>query len=992
MGKKRRSINTSNEQAVKGQGNSFVLLSTGIRREELCNLNIDQLEPNIPEELRNARIYNTLCLDGEASHRPFLKGRSSVTNKERVFNLVKDLSKEINIKEKKGLTAQEIAQKLNLKRNVASHLLNKLYKEGKIIKINTRPVYFLDKEVYEKKAKEFKETAKTLDSTVKVSSDDPFIKLIGYNGSLKTQVKLCKSAASYPPNGLPILLIGNTGVGKSYIAQLIYEYAKSIGAIDENAPYVIFNCAKYANNPELLSSNLFGYVKGAFTGADRDKPGLLEEADGGYLFLDEVHRLPPEGQEKLFLFLDKGIFRRLGETGNWRTAKVRFIFATTEDPEQTLTKTFLRRIPLVVNIPSLYDRPLHERLQLIYNFYKNEAKNLEMDILISKQVLNVLLKTKISGDIGKLINVIKYSCAQAYNHVIRKKTNILRIHLYDLPREMQADLDIIKSNFHFNGVLISHNRKEEDLVWDGEDNKDVYEVANKIFELFEKYSSKEINADSFKKDALIYLNEFTDKIIFKNDNTYIDSIVFNAIKNVVENVLNIIQNMYGIKYYGNSVLVLTHFINYLLSDVTYEKYSENIKVVLGVMKNVFPKEFIIANKIVELIEVNLDVKLNQIAVIYFTLYIKSLNKSDNTNFINSIIIAHGYSTASSIASIANRLLGQFVFEAFDMPIEMSTQEIMLKVQDYLKNIDTSKGIIILVDMGSLEEIYKSLADIVEGDIAIINNITTQLALDVGNRILQNQPLEQIVTEAIQKNSISYRLIKPQKHKRNVILTTCITGIGTAVKIKDLLHQCLASEDVEIIAYDYNRLKGNGIKDEVFKNFNVKLIIGTADPGIKEIPYLSLEDLITGNGNVFLSKVLKGFADDVTIERVNQAIVKLFSLQNVLHYLTILNPDKIIDQVEKAVSDLELHLGFKFSNDLKISLYIHMSCLIERLIMKDPITSYEKLKEFEQCHRHFIDCVKSSFSVIEEIYKVEIPTSEIGFIYDIIRSKVKNVAV
>lgn len=100
-----------------------------------------------------------------------------MTNKERVFNLIKDLSKDINIKEKKGLTAQEIAKKLNLRRNVASHLLNELYKEGKIIKINTRPVYFLDKEVYEKKAKEFKETAKTLDSTVKVSNDDPFTSL-----------------------------------------------------------------------------------------------------------------------------------------------------------------------------------------------------------------------------------------------------------------------------------------------------------------------------------------------------------------------------------------------------------------------------------------------------------------------------------------------------------------------------------------------------------------------------------------------------------------------------------------------------------------------------------------------------------------------------------------------------------------------------------------------------------------------------------------------
>ena len=86
------------------------------------------------------------------------------------------------------------------------------------------------------------------------------------------------------------------------MASLIYEYAIHKKVIDESAPFVTFNCADYANNPELLSANLFGYKKGAFTGAEKDTIGLIEAADGGYLFLDEVHRLSPEGQEKLFLF------------------------------------------------------------------------------------------------------------------------------------------------------------------------------------------------------------------------------------------------------------------------------------------------------------------------------------------------------------------------------------------------------------------------------------------------------------------------------------------------------------------------------------------------------------------------------------------------------------------------------------------------------------------------------------------------------------------
>ncbi|MBP2072992.1 sigma 54-interacting transcriptional regulator [Thermoanaerobacterium butyriciformans] len=913
-------------------------------------------------------------------------------NKEKIFIELKELSNNLDITKKKGLTAEEIAARLNIKRNVVSHFLNELHKEGKVVKINTRPVYFIDKEFYEKQSNLLSKQKLNAEPIVKVPNEDPFIRLIGYNGSLKTQVKLCKSAASYPPNGLPILLIGHTGVGKSFIAQLIYEYAKSINFIDRNAPYIIFNCAEYADNPELLSANLFGYIKGAFTGADKDKSGLLEEADGGYLFLDEVHRLPPEGQEKLFLFLDKGLFRRLGETGNWRTSKVRFIFATTEDPERTLIKTFLRRIPLVVNIPPLSDRPLHEKLQLIYNFYKIEAKNLGMDILISKQVLNTLLRANISGNIGKMINVIKYSCAQAYSQMLKDKISILRIHLYDLPRDIQYDADdILKGNSQFNGMFISQNKIDKYFADDIENDKIISEITEKILDLFVKFKNENLNIEKIKNESLMYLNQLSDTIVFSDDENRVDSLLFNAIKSVIDNVLNIIENNYGIKYYGNTAIVLTHFTNKLLEDIS-EKYASKVESTVDALKNTFPKEFIIANKMVELIEVNLDAKLDRIAVVYFTLYIKSMNKNDNVSMINSIIIAHGYSTASSIASVANRLLGYFIFESFDMPIDMSTQDIMLKVESYLKNIDTSKGIIILVDMGSLEDIYKSLINVVDGDIGIINNITTQLALDVGSRIIQGQSLEQIVVESVKKNNSTYKYIKSNKNKKSGIITTCMTGIGTAVKIKDLLNECLANDGIEIIAYDYDRLKGNGFKDEIFKNYNIKLIIGTADPGIKEVPYMSLEDLITGRGDIVFNKVLKDLTDIKKIERVNQLIVKLFSLQNVLNYLTILNPDKIIDQVEKAISDLEISLGFKFSNDLKIGLYIHISCLIERLIMKDPIMSYSNLNEFEKHHRQFINLIRSSFSVIEDIYKVQIPTSEIGFIYDIIHQKINDLAI
>ena len=77
----------------------------------------------------------------------------------------------------------------------------------------------------------------------------------------------------------------------------MFQFAKSNQVIEEEKELIVFNCADYANNPELLMSHLFGYVRGAFTGADQEKTGIIDQADESMLFLDEIHRLPPEGQK-----------------------------------------------------------------------------------------------------------------------------------------------------------------------------------------------------------------------------------------------------------------------------------------------------------------------------------------------------------------------------------------------------------------------------------------------------------------------------------------------------------------------------------------------------------------------------------------------------------------------------------------------------------------------------------------------------------------------
>jgi len=93
----------------------------------------------------------------------------------------------------------------------------------------------------------------------------------------------------------------------------MFQFAKDNHVVPNDQDLIVFNCADYANNPELLMSHLFGYAKGAFTGADNEKEGVIDQANGGMLFLDEIHRLPPEGQEMIFYFMDHGTYSRLGQ-------------------------------------------------------------------------------------------------------------------------------------------------------------------------------------------------------------------------------------------------------------------------------------------------------------------------------------------------------------------------------------------------------------------------------------------------------------------------------------------------------------------------------------------------------------------------------------------------------------------------------------------------------------------------------------------------------
>lgn len=331
---------------------------------------------------------------------------------------------------KQGITAEEIAYRLQSDRSNISRDLNQLHKEQRCYKEKTRPVRFFPcthKRV--PKTGVPKETPKMVDM-------DKFLKR---NPSLFHQIEQGKAAILYPGDGMHMLLLGETGVGKSLFADLLHKYGIQSGKLAEASPFIQFNCADYAHNPQLLMSQLFGHVKGAYTGAETNKTGLLEKANGGILFLDEIHRLPIEGQEMLFTYIDRGVFRRLGESEKDHHANVLIIGATTEKKD-TLLKTFIRRLPIIIDLPSLRERSIEERHQLFDTFVQQEVDQLGVPMYFSKNALKAFLHYKCELNIGQFKADIRIAFAKSYARFLAVKEDYLRVSSKDLPDYIRAGL------------------------------------------------------------------------------------------------------------------------------------------------------------------------------------------------------------------------------------------------------------------------------------------------------------------------------------------------------------------------------------------------------------------------------------------------------------------------------------------------------------------------------------------------------------------------
>ena len=242
-------------------------------------------------------------------------------------------------------------------------------------------------------------------------------------GHAKPMVELRRLVRKVASSDVSVLLQGESGTGKEVVARAIHW-----GSARRDKPFGPVDCGAIA--PGLIESELFGHVKGAFTGADRDREGLIGSADGGTLFLDEIGEMPPEAQVRLLRVLENAEFRPVGAT-QARHVDVRVIAAANHDLEEK--KSFRRDLYFRLNVVTIRVPPLRERREdislLAEHFLERHRRAGSTCEGFAPDAMSTLEAHSWPGNVRELENVVERCCTLATGLAITRA---------DLPEETRT--------------------------------------------------------------------------------------------------------------------------------------------------------------------------------------------------------------------------------------------------------------------------------------------------------------------------------------------------------------------------------------------------------------------------------------------------------------------------------------------------------------------------------------------------------------------------
>ncbi len=968
-----------------------------------------------------------------------------------------------------GFSAEEVAEVAKVDRTNASRDLNILAQEGLIERIPGRPVLFTIKTPSNSSlapdslihtpsktnggsgtvAPRLRETARPPAIAASVHSGaivTSFDTLVGSNEGLKVAVQQAKAAMLYPPRGLHTLLCGPSGVGKTTLARLMHTYALELNALPPDAPFVSFNCADYASNPQLLMAHLFGVVRGAYTGAERDREGLVEQAHRGILFLDEVHRLPPEGQEMLFYLMDRERFRRMGDVHE-RHASLLLLAATTEDPATSLLPTFRRRIPMTITLPGLHERTVTERYELLRAFFTTECSSIGTNIHVDAQVLQALLLYDCPGNVGQLRTDVQLTCARAYLEYRTLNMPELHVYLGVLPdhvrqgllrtAELHRQLAPIKPLLEAPHIFTPTGLNLDSLP---ESAHDLYDTISADLNRLRRSGlpDSEINR-LLRLDIQDYFQRFAHEVSSRPTGSA-SLLIDEHIASVSRDIVAFAEEQLGRTLPEKLALVLAMHLTSALEHIA--QGSQMTGLTLQSVRRTYPVEYEVARACLAQLRTTLGVALpeSETDVLAVLLANAETLLSDVQSTVGIVVAAHGRGIAPGLAELANILVGVNSVRWVELTLDESPEELLDKVIHWVQVAEQGSGVLLLVDFSSLLSLGELISRQTGIEVRTLAGVSAPLVVEAVRRA-QRAPhltLNQLAASLVPRHAGNERTdsglaygeerghfeepASGNGHLANgspgpmqtnllprVILSICLTGFGSAAKIAELIEEHmpgLRQQGIEIICMDISL--SSKTADEVQRlvgNRRVMAVVGTINPHLDSYPFIALTDFLFGDGIARLRTLLGETLIDPALlnpTAAQQDPPASTAAHNTLTFtrradllreisftlsqrLIFLNPVRVMPLIERMIELIEVEVGETFEIEVLAGLILHLACILERGTQPGGLLVSETVRtQVEQLFARELSICRRALHILSGQIARPIPDEEAYNIVGILR--------
>lgn len=877
--------------------------------------------------------------------------------KEIVYEFIQQIEFNKETQEKLGLKTAEIATRLGMQRSNVSALLNQLCAEGKLRKINSRPVLY------------------TIYKGEDLSSETSCFKtMIGFNGSLRSVVQLAKAAILYPQKSLNTLILAPRGCGTSLLAKLMFNFAKEVNVINEDAQFIKLNCNHYIDNKEALKKELFGTPN-----PNEDFTNCFDRAEQGVLFIDNVNLLEGQEQENINTYLETGSIYYNNDRQYPMKRNVLLILACSNDSSKKIIENYTSKIPMKIEIPSLVERPLLERFELSHRFLTIEAARSGRQIEINSETMKAVMLYDCPLNVKQLNHDIKIACANAYVRSYQDINERIVITPYDFESYVRKGLLNEKKFKEELELLVG---KDETYIFDKDKIQKKLEHVNMQGDLYAyiKNRANELEKRGIDKQEVTTIMNNDLKNLFVEYRDILSKQVINIeqLQKLVDEKVIVIVNDFLAKcklkfdrdYPANIIYGLCLHINALLSLTKTQQRVSNEQIT-SIIQN-YPDEYSMGVKLATKLKNEYDLELPIDEIVLITMFIIDVPE-EKVNYTPQVLFAmHGDSTAKSLRDVTNALTKTNNTYSFDLCLNSDTQVALSELKTLIQTIDQGKGVIVIYDMGSIKTMLETIQEETNIPLRLIYMPVTLIGLDAARKCSMEEDIDVVYHSVLTELT---GLKEGYIRKPKVIITLCNTGEGGAKQLKEYIDK-YSNLNIKTIPLAISHKKTLLNEVMAIQQANeIHAFVGTYNPKLFGIPYIPISEVFKSS-HTELDRILlfkPNTNANVDYDEINM------NLQEQLHSTPIHKLKKVLPEVLREMNDI-----YSLTEDQEIGLYMHIACMINQLIEnktipKNPNTS-KVIEHYEEDFKVIIRLMKK----IEKTFSIIVPDDGAAYILEIIQ--------